>query len=321
MAGADPRRVAEHERLRDFTEKIQENMLPFDSPRLLADIGGSYARFALETGKGEFQHLACFPCADYPDFLSTVSAYLQSVAPAQVEHAAVASANPVDGDQVSMTNDHWQFSIEQRRVQLGFVTLLIVNDFTALAMAVPRLGARDMRQIGGGDASKQSLIGLLGSGSGLGVSGLIPYGEGWVSLGSEGGHASFSPRNEQEIAVLRLVWKSVDHVSFERLLSGSGLELMYRALADYAGAVSENLSAPEITRRALDRSDPVCVNTLDVFCSLLGTAAANLAVTLGALDGIYIGGGIVPRLGRYFDESPRRARCQSGLAAGAPDFT
>lgn len=283
-------------------------MISFDSPRLIADIGGTYARFALETARGEFANITSFLCADYPDFHSAVTAYLTTIAPIHIEHAAVAIANPVDGDLVSMTNYHWQFSIEQMRVQLGFDTLVIVNDFTALAMAVPQLQAGDMRQIGGGDVAKQSVIGLLGSGSGLGVSGLIPAGDGWISLGSEGGHTSFSPRNEREIAVLRFAWKFFDHVSFERLLSGPGLELMYKALADYAGVASQDLSAPEITQRGLDKSDQVCVDTLEVFCSLLGTAAANLAVTLGALGGIYIGGGIVPRLGAYFDQSPFRAR-------------
>lgn len=283
-------------------------MISFDSPRLIADIGGTYARFALETSRGKFASISSFLCADYSDFFSAVTAYLKTIAPIHVEHAAVAIANPVDGDLISMTNYHWQFSIEQMRVQLGFDTLVIVNDFTALAMAVPQLGAGDMRKIGGGDSSKQSVIGLLGSGSGLGVSGLIPAGDGWISLGSEGGHSSFSPRNEREIAVLRFAWKTFDHVSFERLLSGPGLELIYLALADYAGVPSKALSAPEITQHGLDKTDQVCVDTLDVFCSLLGTAAANLAVTLGALGGIYIGGGIVPRLGAYFDESPFRAR-------------
>ena len=283
-------------------------MISFDSPRLIADIGGTYARFALETSRGQFASISSFLCADYSDFYSAVTAYLKTIAPIQVEHAAVAIANPVDGDLVSMTNYHWQFSIEQMRVQLGFDTLVIVNDFTALAMAVPQLGAGDMRKIGGGETSKQSVIGLLGSGSGLGVSGLIPAGDGWISLGSEGGHTSFSPRNEREIAVLRFAWKSFDHVSFERLLSGPGLELMYLALADHAGVASKALSAPEITQRGLDKSDQICFDTLEVFCSLLGTAAANLAVTLGALGGIYIGGGIVPRLGSYFDESPFRSR-------------
>ncbi|HCE08831.1 MAG TPA: glucokinase [Oxalobacteraceae bacterium] len=283
-------------------------MHSFDSPRLIADIGGTYARFALETSQGEFTQIASLRCAEHADFHAAVTAYLATVAPLRIEHAAIAIANPVDGDLVSMTNYHWRFSIEQMRQQLGLDTLVVVNDFTALAMALPRLGSEGVRQVGGGEAHQHSVIGLLGPGSGLGVSALIPAGDGWISLGSEGGHTSFSPRDEREIAILRFAWKQFDHVSFERLLSGPGLELMYRALADRAGIAVQQWSAQEITQRALDASDPVCADTLDVFCTLLGTAAANLAVTLGALGGIYIGGGIVPRLGSYFERSPFRAR-------------
>ena len=224
-------------------------MTSFNSPRLIADIGGTYARFALEVAQSEFTHIESLLCADYPDFHAAVSAYMAGL-PAlltatRIEHAAIAIANPVDGDQVRMTNYHWQFSIEQMRQQLGLDTLVVINDFTALAMALPRLGGNEIRQVGGGEAKKQSVIGLLGSGSGLGVSGLIPAGDGWTSLGSEGGHTSFSPRDEREIAVLRYGWKHFDHISFERLLSGPGLELIYRALAEHAGVASKNLSAPD----------------------------------------------------------------------------
>ncbi len=302
-------------------------MPAFDNPRLIADIGGTYARFALETAQGEFTQIASLRCADHADFQAAITAYLATLPPVKIDHAAVAIANPVDGDLVRMTNYHWQFSIEKMRSQMGWHTLVVVNDFTALAMALPRLGKRDVRQVGGGEAHKQSVIGLLGSGSGLGVSGLIPAGDGWISLGSEGGHTSFSPRDEREIAVLRYAWKHFDHVSFERLLSGPGLELMYRAMAEYthANVKPKNLSAPEITQLALDATDPVCMATLEVFCALLGTAAANLAVTLGALGGIYIGGGIVPRLGAYFDKSPFRARFEdkgrfSQYVAAIPTF-
>lgn len=193
---------------------------PQASPHLLADIGGTYARFAVEVQKGELLHSRSLLCADFPDFYSAVRAYLDSLPGLKIEHAAVAIANPVDGDAVSMTNYHWHFSIEDMRQQLGLDTLLIVNDFTALAMAVPRLGGQDVQKIGEGEARKQSVIGVLGPGSGLGVSGLIPSGDGWISLGSEGGHTSFAPRDEREIAVLRYVWKQFDHVSFERLVSG-----------------------------------------------------------------------------------------------------
>ncbi|WIT10514.1 glucokinase [Paucibacter sediminis] len=300
-------------------------MLDFDSPRLIADIGGTYARFALETAPGEFGHISSLRCADHADFHAAVSAYLGSLPAVQIAHAAIAIANPVEGDQVRMTNYHWEFSIEDMRQRLGLDTLVVVNDFTALAMALPRLRGSELRQVGSGEARANSVIGILGSGSGLGVSGLIPAGDGWIALGTEGGHTSFSPRDEREIALLRHAWKEFEHVSFERLLSGPGLELMYRAMADYLKAPALELHAPDITQRALEASDPVCVQTLELFCALLGTAAANLAVTLGALGGIYIGGGIVPRLGEYFDRSQFRARFEqkgrfSSYVAAIPTF-
>jgi glucokinase len=286
----------------------------FDSPRLLADIGGTYARFALETGPGDFTQMTSLRCADHTDFHAAVSAYLQGLNwpdgnQQQIAHAAVAIANPVEGDRVRMTNYHWQFSIDEMRQRLGLDTLVVVNDFTALAMALPRLAEADVRQVGGGQARRPSVIGLLGAGTGLGVSGLIPAGEGWIALGTEGGHVNFGPRDPREMDLLQYAWKTLDHVSYERLISGPGLELIYRGLAHRNGAVAaEPLLAPAITQRALEDGDALCLETLEVFCGLLGTAAANLAVTLGSLGGIYIGGGIVPRLGEYFDRSPFRER-------------
>ncbi|WP_457423235.1 glucokinase [Roseateles sp. P5_E7] len=285
----------------------------FDSPRLLADIGGTYARFALETGPGEFTQIASLRCADHADFHAAVRAYLaglnsQEGGAPQIAHAAIAIANPVEGDRVRMTNYHWQFSIDEMRQRLGLDTLVVVNDFTALAMALPRLAEVDVHQVGGGQARRPSVIGLLGAGTGLGVSGLIPAGEGWIALGTEGGHVNFGPRDEREMDILKFAWKTLDHVSYERLISGPGLELIYRALADRNGATVEPLLAPVITQRALEDGDALCLETLEVFCGLLGTCAANLAVTLGSLGGIYIGGGIVPRLGEYFDRSPFRER-------------
>ena len=283
----------------------------FESPRLLADIGGTYARFAVETAPGRFDHAASLRCAEHADFHAAVSAYLRGLPPGAIpvlEHAAIAIANPVEGDEVRMTNYHWQFSIEQMRQRLDLQTLVVVNDFTALAMALPRLTPSQRRQVGGGTARPHSVIGVIGAGSGLGVSGLIPAGDGHVALGTEGGHTSFAPRDEREIAILRYALERFPHVSFERLLSGPGIELIDAALRERDGLPSLGLAAPEITRRALDGSDALCVQVLDVFCAVLGTAAANLAVTFGALGGIYVGGGIVPRLGATFDSSRFRAR-------------
>jgi len=283
----------------------------FDHPRLIADIGGTFARFALEVAPHLFEQSASLRCEDFPDFHAAVTAYLsglKNVAPGDIKHAAVAIANPVSGDEVRMTNYHWQFSIEQMRQRLHFDNLVVVNDFTALAMSVPSLTVQQRRQFGGGAAVPRSVVGLIGAGTGLGVSGLIPADDGWIALGTEGGHTSFSPHDAREIAILQYAWRQYPHVSFERLLSGAGIELMFRALTERAGLPERNLDAPEITRLALDGSDALCKETIDVFCAILGTAAANLAVSQGAFGGIYIGGGIVPRLGLYFDQSPFRQR-------------
>ena len=298
---------------------------PFESPRLLADIGGTYARFALEVAPGRFEYKLSMRCAEHADFHAAVTAYLADLPVARIKNAAVAIANPVSGDRVRMTNYHWQFSIEEMRARLRFDNLVVVNDFTALAMALPSLLPHQRHQVGGGMALPRSVHGLIGAGSGLGVSGLIPAEKGWIALGTEGGHTSFSPRDEREIYILQYGWKHFPHVSFERVLSGPGIELIYRALADRAGVKVDPLSAPEITRRGLEDRDALCRETLDAFCAILGTAAANLAVTQGAFGGIYIGGGIVPRLGEFFDHSGFRARFEdkgrfSDYMKGIPTF-
>jgi glucokinase len=282
-----------------------------DGARLLADIGSTYARFALEIERGKFERHSTEKCADYSDFGSALRAYFDKVKDAGVRHAAVAISNPVDGDMVRMTNYHWQFSIEQTRVECGLDTLLVVNDFTALAAGLPHLGEDQRRQVGAGQPRPRSVIGLLGAGTGLGVSGLIPADDGWISLGSEGGHVSFSPGDKREIAILEFAWAEYPHVSAERVISGGGLGLIYRALAHIAGKPPLPLAATAITARGLSGECAECAQALEAFCGILGGIAANLAVTLGAFGGIYIGGSIVPRLGAYFDASPFRRRFES----------
>ncbi|CAN7540333.1 glucokinase [Massilia sp. LjRoot122] len=278
--------------------------------RLLADIGGTNARFALETGPSRFEAIEVLSCQEHASLADAVRAYLalpQVAGLGQgIRHAAIAIANPVTGDQVRMTNHHWAFSIEALRLECGFDTLVVVNDFTALARSLPHLGEHK-RQVGGGAPEPDAPLGLLGAGTGLGVSGLIPFGPAWAALRSEGGHVGFSPVNDTEIAILQYAWREFEHVSCERLLSGAGVELIYRALSDRAGR-PDSLAAPEISRRALSGECALCDEVLEVFCGMLGTAAGNLAITLGAQGGVYIGGGIVPRLGERFVNSSFRRR-------------
>lgn len=283
-----------------------------DGPRLLADIGGTNARFALERAPGQIDTIQTLRCADYTEFAHAVIAYREQNGQPAIRHAAIAIANPVQGDQIKMTNHHWAFSIEQTRRELGLDTLLVVNDFTALSMALPHLEQSHCVQIGRGEALEGGVIGLVGAGTGLGVGGLIPSEGRWIALGSEGGHVSFSPANEKEAAILQYSWRTYEHVSAERLISGPGLEMIYRALCEInRTGPAEALSAPQIVDRALNRYDPLCLEVLDCFCGMLGTLASNVAVTLGTLGGIYIGGGVVPHLGDYFARSAFRTRFES----------
>ena len=280
-------------------------------PRLLADIGATRARFALETAPGKFEAVGIFNCDEYSGIVPLLQAYLSQHSATKVHHAAFAIANPVDGDEVRMTNRDWAFSIEAVRREFGLHTLLIVNGFTALAMSLPGLQEKDRLQIAGGTSVPKSVIGVLGPGTGLGVSGLIPTSDGFVTLGSEGGHVNFAPCDEREFAILQFAWGEWPHVSAERLISGPGMELIYRALAKRNQRDVPALSSQDIVRGALGNSDALCVETLDCFCGMLGTFSANLAVTLGAVGGIYIGGGIVPQMAEWFAKSPFRARFES----------
>jgi glucokinase len=282
-----------------------------DGPRLLADIGGTNARFALETAPGEIGQVEVYPCAEYPGVAEVIKKYLKDMKIGRVNHAAIAIANPVDGDQVKMTNHDWSFSIEATRRTLGFDTLLVVNDFTALAMALPGLTDSQRVQVGGGARRPNSVIGLLGPGTGLGVSGLIPADDRWIALGSEGGHATFAPADEREDLVLQYARKKWSHVSFERVSAGPGIEVIYRALAARdKKRVPTHFDTSEVVKRALE-GEPLAAESVDVFCGILGTFAGNIAVTLGALGGIYIGGGVVPRLGEFFARSSFRARFEA----------
>lgn len=278
-------------------------------PSLVGDIGGTNARFALVNAAGdEPSNIAVLRCAEYPDLYSALRAYLQQFPPFTVHNACIGIANPVQGDTVRMTNFDWMFSIEELRLAAGFERLLVVNDFKALATALPALTSDEYRQIGGGHALPGAPMALLGAGTGLGVSGVVPNGDVYVSLEGEGGHVTLPTVGAEEAEVALLLEKIYPHVSAERVLSGPGIELLYRTLAEIRGLRIQPLRAASITAAALNGRDFLARDTLDMFCGMLGSAAANLAITLGARGGVFIGGGIVPKLGAYFADSPFRSR-------------
>lgn len=279
-------------------------MRPGNAPRLLADLGGTSARFALAHGR-HIEQQRILRCADFSGPAAAARAFLGETGATPGE-AAFAVAAPVLGDTVRMTNSAWVFSIEATREALELRRLLVVNDFTALAHAVPLLGRDELRQIGGGAAVAGAPVAAIGPGTGLGVSGLLPDRGRWIGLQGEGGHCSFAPRSEREDALLSVLRARFGHVSFERLVSGPGLTNIYQALCALDG--TSPVAPPPEDISAAARDGGRAAEALDLFCAALGTAAADLALTLGARGGVYIGGGIVPQLGDRFVHSPFRDR-------------
>ncbi|MEE8559645.1 MAG: glucokinase [Alphaproteobacteria bacterium] len=284
--------------------------------RLLADIGGTNARFALQAAGTSPKAFRRLRCADFPDLISAVRAYLAAVQPARAPlEAAFAVASPVVGDRIRMTNHPWSFSIKDVRDGLGLEGLRVINDFEAIAWSVPRLKSRELRKIGRGRARANAPFAIIGPGTGLGVSALIPREKGWKALASEGGHVTPAPATDRESEVLGILRRRFDHVSAERLLSGQGLVNLYEALAELEGqttrrksAARQNMAPEKVTKAALERSDGIAAAAVAMFCEMLGTTAGNLALTFGAHGGVYIAGGIVPKLGRAFGRSGFRRR-------------
>ncbi|HXH01859.1 MAG TPA: glucokinase [Candidatus Competibacteraceae bacterium] len=287
---------------------------PENYPGLVIDIGGTHIRLARISAPGAAcEQLAVYHCADFPDLESAIARYLAEQPGPQPRSAAIATANPVTGDLVKLTNQDWCFSIAATRERLGLKRLMVVNDFTGLALALPHLGPGELRQVGGGEPVPGAAKALLGPGTGLGVSGLVPTPDGhWAPLAGEGGHVSFAPADARELEILRLLWRQHPHVSAERLISGGmGLQNLYATLAELNGVAAEPLDPVSIVARGVDGSDALCGEVLDTLCAMLGSVAGDLALTLGARGGVYIGGGIVPRLGARFDRSAFRTRFEA----------
>jgi glucokinase len=279
--------------------------------RLLGDVGGTNARFAWQDHAGApLRDIATLPTADHATLADAIAAYLARLGRAAPPWCAIGIANPITGDRIQMTNCDWAFSISGMQQALGFERLVVINDFTALALALPDLQSSELHQLGGGAAVPRAPVALIGPGTGLGVSGLLT-GDApgrWVALQGEGGHVTLAAANPREAAVLQALRDEFGHASAERAISGQGLEALYAAvctLDKVAGFAP--LPAAEITQRALAGRDAQCVEVLDLFCGFLGSVAGNLALTLGAVGGVYIGGGIVPRLGDAFTRSRFRA--------------
>ncbi|MCA0177188.1 MAG: glucokinase [Proteobacteria bacterium] len=293
--------------------------------RLLADIGGTHARFALQAAAGApLTQVRTLVVAAYPSFQTALHDYLTSAGQPVLQQAAIGIACPVTGDVVAMTNAPWTFSIAAMRADLGLERLVATNDFTALALGLPSLAAHEVHRLAGsgnGPHPAHAVCALIGPGTGLGVSGLVPQGaQGWRALSGLGGHVTLAATTPREWAVAQWLTARFGHASAERVLSGQGLENLHRALAELDGEPATPApSAAEVLAGDTAR----CREARALFCAWLGQVAGDLMLTLGAVGGVYVGGGIVPRMLAELEQSTFLARLQnkgrfSDYVAAAP---
>jgi glucokinase len=284
------------------------------APVLLADIGGTNARFALaDLGDATTlrdDSIREFAVADFPSLPDTAKHYLAQVGE-RPEHAVMAVAGRVDGDEARITNHPWVISGLRTRQALDLRDLRLINDFAAQSMAVSLLRGDDLVPLGGvgwhDEGVGDRTYAVIGPGTGLGVGGVLRRDGRWFPLQTEGGHVSFAPGTPEEIAILQTLSEEFGRVSAERIVSGMGLVNLYRALSLIAGEDPGPLTAPDVTARAA-AGDPRCRRTIDVFCAVFGACAGDLVLTLGAWDGVFLAGGLVPRLLHELQHSGFRQR-------------
>ena len=285
---------------------------PAPYPRLLGDVGGTHLRFALALEpRGGIVGMKAYDWSDDTGIEGAVARYLAQQGQARPRACALSVAAPVSGDEVSLTNRGWSFSTAELQDRLGVERLAVLNDFTALAFAVPRLTPADVRQVGGGAAVPDAPIAILGAGTGLGVSASLAASTGRLAVSSEGGHATVSGSDDIEDRLLSILRQQFGHVSFERVLSGDGIVNLYRAHCAIDGVEAAPLDAAAISQRAVEGVDARCVAAMDRFFGLLGTFAGNLALTFDARGGVFLAGGIVPRLIERIGLSSFRLRFES----------
>lgn len=287
-------------------------------PRLVADIGGSNARFGwIDLPGADVAHVRKLPVPGYDSPAGAVRAYLAELAPVlgtafrSPRQAALAVATPVEGDQIRFTNSHWSFSRRGLQHELGLAGLQVLNDFEALALALPHLKPAQLRAHGALPRADGGVLAVVGPGTGLGVGGVVRTRAGWQALPGEGGHSTLAAGDDFEAEVLRAARAQHGHVSAERLLSGIGLPTLHQAVAAALDRPTGVLSAEQVVEQGGDGADPLCARTLDTFCALLGSFAGNVALTLGARGGVFIGGGIVPRIAERFFASAFRERFEA----------
>jgi glucokinase len=278
---------------------------------LLGDIGATNARLTL-LSNGVLGAIASFEVARHARFQDLVAEFLsRHGGQGQVTEALIAVAGPVEHGRSALTNCPWVIDAKELRATFGLAKARVVNDFEATAFSLPRLTAVDLHAIGGGRGMAGAPMAVLGPGTGLGVACWVPGAADPVVIASEGGHATMAAASRREDALIEHLRQHFGHVSAERVISGMGLENIYRAIVALDDVEVPSRSAAEITKAALDGSCPTAQAALEVFCCFLGAFAGNVALTFGARGGLFVAGGIVPRIVEFATRSKFRERFEA----------
>ncbi len=287
---------------------------------LVADIGGTNIRIATTDKYNNLNDIETYQCQNFPHLSNVIYQYLsdKKLLNSRV-NACLAIACPVDTDAISMTNLPWQFSQKQLKQDLKLHSLTLINDYTAIGMAIPLLNDQQKVKVGGGEAEAKKPIAVCGPGTGLGVANLVNIDDHWHCLGGEGGHTDFAPVDEIDIQIFQQLKRNKQRISYEQLISGYGIEQIYQALVainqqtdnQSTGTDIVKLSAQEISSKAISGDCATCFQTLSQFCKVLGSFSGNLALTTGSVGGVYIAGGIVPRFVEFFKDSGFRERFET----------
>lgn len=280
---------------------------------LAGDIGGTKTHLALFAKESERTWIvdAKFPSTEYPSLNEIVQVFLADHPGYQVSAAAFGIAGPIEEKRkCHATNLPWLINADELEKALGIGAVFLLNDLEANAYGISCLGKDELLVLNEGKEKKGNRA-LISAGTGLGEAGLFWDGQTHIPFGSEGGHASFSPETEEDVKLLQFLKKRWSHVSFERLLSGPGLYNIYQFIAE-TGIAKESPQTHQmfatrpppqvISERGLSKACEACVATLDRFVKIYGNEAGNLALKMLALGGVFLGGGIAPKIAPLLQE-------------------
>ena len=281
-------------------------------PRLVADIGGTYARLSIEKAPFEFHNKTVLKCADYTTFAELFEIYINSLnLNGRIIAASIAIPSPVIDDYLFMINSPWEkVSITEIKNKLKIKHIIFLNDFHALALSLPFISNDNLISLSDDFNHQDKPKVVIGPGTGLGMATLLKHPiTSYCALSAEGGRSTFTPVDDIEIELLKIARNDFNHVSVERFVSGPGIKYIYNCISKLENNRNyKDLSTSEISLLAINNQDDFALKTLHIFCNMLGTISSNLAVMTNAFGGVYIGGGVIPKILDFFLKSNFRNR-------------